>query len=68
MTRVPFSGVIGRPMDRRRRGPAQGVRDLTLEVPASADHESWNIAGPDHIRLVSMPGGEVATWGVTDRG
>ncbi|WP_224276049.1 DUF6188 family protein [Nocardioides lacusdianchii] len=34
-----------------------------LVVPASEDFEAWGIAGPQQEKVVSMPGGEVATWG-----
>lgn len=42
-----------------------GVRGLQLAVPPSPDYESWNVVGPEHVRVVSMPGGGLATWGVT---
>lgn len=35
-----------------------------LVVPASDEFEAWGIAGPLQEKIVSMPGGEVATWGV----
>jgi RimJ/RimL family protein N-acetyltransferase len=33
-----------------------------VEVAAGTDHESWQLSGPDGLRLVSMPGGELAVW------
>jgi hypothetical protein len=33
-----------------------------LRAPASEDYESWNIVGPAGLRLVSLPGGELAVW------
>ena len=33
-----------------------------LRVPADEDHEAWNIVGPAGLRVVSMPGGELAIW------
>lgn len=45
-----------------------GVGGLQLLVPPSPDYESWNVVGPDHVRVVSMPGGGLATWGVTGGG
>lgn len=46
-------------------GLSIAVGDVELSVPPSSDYESWNIVGPDQVRVVSMPGGELATWGVT---
>ncbi|WP_181311676.1 DUF6188 family protein [Nocardioides campestrisoli] len=40
------------------------VGDVGLSVPASSDYESWNLVGPDRVLVVSMPGGQLATWGV----
>jgi len=42
------------------------VGDVELRVPSSPDYESWNVVGPNHERVVSMPGGELATWGAGD--
>jgi Family of unknown function (DUF6188) len=33
-----------------------------LRVPSSDDYEAWTLVGPDGLRLVSMPGGELAIW------
>jgi hypothetical protein len=33
-----------------------------LRVPASEDLETWEISGPRGIRLVSLPGNELAVW------
>lgn len=33
-----------------------------LRVPVSADYEAWNIVGPAGLRIVSLPGGELAIW------
>lgn len=33
-----------------------------LRVAADEDYEAWNIAGPGGLRVVSMPGGELAIW------
>jgi hypothetical protein len=39
-----------------------------LSVPAAEDYEPWEISGSDGSRLISTPGGEVATWeGTPDR-
>jgi hypothetical protein len=32
-------------------------------VPASAKFEAWNLVGPAGMRIVSLPGGELAVWG-----
>ncbi|PKV82658.1 hypothetical protein BX283_0099 [Streptomyces sp. TLI_146] len=37
----------------------QGAR---LTVAAAADFEAWNITGPDRVRVVCMPGGELVIW------
>jgi hypothetical protein len=31
-------------------------------VPVADKFEAWNIVGPDGLRLVSLPGGELAVW------
>lgn len=39
-----------------------------IQVPADQSFEPWNVSGPgglDGLRIVSMPGGELAIW--TDR-
>jgi hypothetical protein len=33
-----------------------------LSVPATEDLEPWEIVGPDGLRVVSVPGGELAVW------
>jgi Family of unknown function (DUF6188) len=33
-----------------------------LRVSPAPKFESWTVAGPDGLRLVSMPGGEVSVW------
>ncbi|MCP9488807.1 MAG: YtzH-like family protein [Solirubrobacteraceae bacterium MAG38_C4-C5] len=33
-----------------------------LRVPAVEQFEAWTLVGPDGLRLVSLPGGEVAVW------
>lgn len=33
-----------------------------VEVAPDDDYEAWNVTGPEGLRLVSMPGGEVAVW------
>ncbi|PKV82631.1 hypothetical protein BX283_0071 [Streptomyces sp. TLI_146] len=37
----------------------QGAR---LTVAPDADFEAWNITGPGALRVVCMPGGELAIW------
>lgn len=34
----------------------------SLRVPASEEFEAWTLVGPLGLRLVSMPGGELAVW------
>lgn len=38
-----------------------------LRAPIGEDYESWNIVGPAGLRIVSLPGGELAIWS-PDRG
>lgn len=38
----------------------------TLRVTPHRSYEAWTIAGPDQQLVVSMPGGELATWGMSD--
>ncbi len=33
-----------------------------LRVPPHADFEAWNVVGPNHLRLVALPGRELAVW------
>ena len=33
-----------------------------LRVPASDEFEAWNVVGPDGMRFVAMPGGDLAVW------
>lgn len=33
-----------------------------LHVPASEAFEAWSLVGPDGLRLISLPGGELAVW------
>lgn len=33
-----------------------------LSVPVGEDYEAWNIVGPAGLRIVSLPGGELAIW------
>jgi hypothetical protein len=33
-----------------------------LRVPPSTEFEAWNIVGPDDMRLVARPGGDLAVW------
>jgi hypothetical protein len=33
-----------------------------LRVPVGEDYEPWNIVGPAGLRIVSLPGGELAIW------
>jgi hypothetical protein len=37
--------------------------DELLRVPASEDYEPWNVVGPEGLRIVSLPGGELGIWG-----
>ncbi|WP_352231348.1 MULTISPECIES: DUF6188 family protein [Paenarthrobacter] len=38
-----------------------GCRLCVVPEPESA-YESWNLKGPDGLRIVSVPGGELAVW------
>ena len=33
-----------------------------LRVPVSEAFEAWSLVGPEGLRLVSLPGGELAVW------
>lgn len=33
-----------------------------LSVPVGEDYEAWSIVGPAGLRIVSLPGGELAIW------
>lgn len=34
-----------------------------LEVPVGRDYEPWELSGPEGMRVVSLPGGELGIWG-----
>ncbi|GAB3407660.1 DUF6188 family protein [Flindersiella endophytica] len=34
----------------------------TIDVPSDERYEAWNLTGPGGLRVVSMPGGELAIW------
>jgi hypothetical protein len=34
----------------------------TLKVEPNDDYEAWTLAGPHGVKLVCMPGGELARW------
>jgi Family of unknown function (DUF6188) len=34
----------------------------SLTVSGSQEHEPWALVGPDGLRVVSVPGGELAIW------
>ncbi len=38
------------------------VGGAALRVPVSQKFEAWNLVGPAGLRLVSLPGGELAVW------
>jgi hypothetical protein len=38
------------------------VDKALLYVPPCEDYEPWTLSGPAGLRLVSMPGGELAIW------
>lgn len=42
------------------------LEDLEIEVPASGEHEAWDLWLSDQFRLVSLPGGELAVWKADD--
>lgn len=33
-----------------------------LRIPADEVYEAWELAGPDGLRAVSLPGGDLAIW------
>ncbi len=33
-----------------------------VRVPVGQDFEAWELVGPDGLRVVSLPGGELAVW------
>lgn len=35
---------------------------ITVRVEADAQYEAWTYAGPHGRKVVSLPGGELATW------
>lgn len=37
--------------------------DVRLHIGPGEDFESWTLTGPGGIRVVSLPGGELAKWG-----
>ncbi|MEU4694872.1 DUF6188 family protein [Actinoplanes sp. NPDC023714] len=41
------------------------VGESRLTVPADAEFEAWTLAGPDGLKVVSTPGGELSVWSRT---
>ncbi|WP_425455348.1 DUF6188 family protein [Allorhizocola rhizosphaerae] len=33
-----------------------------IDVPASEEFEAWQLSGPGGLRVISVPGGELAVW------
>jgi hypothetical protein len=33
-----------------------------IRVPVSQTFEAWNVVGPGGLRVVSLPGGDLAVW------
>lgn len=36
--------------------------DKAVRVPPHDDFEAWELTGPDEVRVVSSPGGDLAVW------
>jgi hypothetical protein len=34
----------------------------TIAVPGTQDYEPWELTGPDGLKVVSLPGGELSIW------
>lgn len=34
----------------------------TIGVPGAQDYEPWELAGPNGLKVVSVPGGELSVW------
>jgi Family of unknown function (DUF6188) len=49
-------GIQGRPPQ------AVVLRRNDARVPAAEDFEAWELVGPDGLRTVSLPGGDLAVW------
>lgn len=57
---------------RREVAPAEAFKDghlevsfsdgTTLGVPADEGFEAWEFVGPDGLRTVSLPGGDLTVW------
>jgi hypothetical protein len=39
----------------------------TIAVPSAQDYEPWELTGPDGLKIVSVPGGELSVWRPTRR-
>ena len=37
-------------------------RGTTLRVPTDESFEAWEFVGPDGLRTVSLPGGDLGVW------
>jgi hypothetical protein len=59
---VLHTGVIEVMASRDGQLSLRFADDAELRVPASEEFESWTLVGPAGLRLVSMPGGELAVW------
>jgi hypothetical protein len=38
------------------------INSTSFRVPGSPEHEAWGMVGPAGLRVVSVPGGELAIW------
>ncbi len=37
-----------------------------VKVPVGQDYEPWELVGPGGVRVVSLPGGDLAVWRAED--
>lgn len=69
-SQAPSGHLAGRTVSGTRVA-ADGTLTVTfadgdeLRVPSDPDYESWTVTGPRGLRVVCLPGGELACWGAT---
>jgi Family of unknown function (DUF6188) len=42
------------------------VGGASVQVPPDEGYEAWEAAGPEGMRLIGLPGGDIAVWKSTD--
>lgn len=44
------------------------VGGASVQVPPDEGYEAWEAAGPDGMKVIGLPGGDIAVWRSTEQG